>query len=175
MSVPSSTIRFLVRAVVVAAAAGCPPAAQGQTAATSSVSALVNVSGARSALSANGISDLAFGVVNAGGVFTPPSISDAGRLGIHGEPNTPVSINFLLPSVLHGPGTATIPITFDASSGLHWIAFPSTHVRFDARAPHLLTLDATGDLIIGIIGTIAPPPSAATGAYSGLIVMLVSY
>jgi hypothetical protein len=173
--VPKAATRFLVRAVLVAAAAACPPAAQGQTAATSSVSADVFVSGARSALSANGISDLAFGLVNAGGVYTPPSLSDAGRFGIHGEPNTPVSVNFLLPSVLHGPGTATIPITFDGISGLHWIAFPSTNVRFDARASHVLTLDANGDLIIGVIGTITPPQSATTGAYTGLIVMLVSY
>jgi len=50
-----------------------------------------------------------------------------------------------------------------------------TQVRFDARVPHVLTLDATGDLFVGVIGTITPPSSAITGACSGLIVMLVSY
>jgi len=54
-------------------------------------------------------------------------------------------------------------------------SFPVTQVRFDARVPHVLTLDATGDLFVGVIGTITPPSSAITGACSGLIVMLVSY
>lgn len=148
-----------------------PAAAQ----ATASISAVASVSG-MSPLTAAGVNDLNFGLVTAGIPKTPASLAaDAGRFNISGELSAAVSVSYSLPTVLTGPGAATIPITFGATDGLLWAAYPAAPTTFNPNAPFFTSLDALGNLTIGISGTVSPPALAITGSYSGTITMTVTY
>jgi hypothetical protein len=146
--------------------------------ASAGIGATVSVSGTRSvpSLAALGVNNLNFGIVTAGSAHAPTSIAtDAGRFNISGEADAPVSISFVLPSVLNGPGAATIPIAFSGTDGIEWSAFPLSNVRFDPSAVHLTTLNSFGLLVISIAGTITPPTGTISGLYSGTIQLTVSY
>jgi hypothetical protein len=149
--------------------------AAAQTSATASIAALAHVSGI-APLTAAVVNDLDFGVATAGTPKTPGSLSsDAGRFNISGEPATPVSVSFALPTVLTGAGSATIPITFATTDGLLWASFPGTYSTFNPNAPFFTSTDAVGSLIIGISGTVSPPVGSTTGNYFGTIVLTVAY
>lgn len=168
--------RFIAAAAVVGVLAGmlATPAAA-QTSANASVQALAYVVGI-APLTAAGVNDLQFGTVNAGTPKTPTTLAtDAGRFNISGEPSTPVTVSFTLPTVLTGAGATTIPISFGGSDGLHWTAYPTTSVTFNPNAPFLVSLDALGNLTIGISGTVSPPLGTTTGNYSGTVTLTVAY
>ena len=149
--------------------------AAAQTSATASISALASVLGI-APLTAAGVNDLNFGVATAGTPKTPGSLAaDAGRFNVSGEPLTPVSVSFTLPTVLTGAGSATIPITFATTDGLLWAAFPGGHTTFNPNAPFFTSTNATGSLIIGISGTVSPPVGSTTGNYTGTITLTVAY
>ena len=149
--------------------------ATAQTSATASIIANAFVSGV-APLTATGVNNLSFGTVTAGATKTPSSLAaDAGRFNISGQPGSPVTVTFVLPTVLTGPGAGTIPITFSATDGLRWTAFPTTFVAFDPNAAVLTPLDALGNLVIGISGTVAPPVGTITGSYSGTVTLTVTY
>jgi len=149
--------------------------AAAQTTATASVNATAFVQGV-APLTATGVNNLDFGTVTAGTVRTPTSMSaDAGRFNITGQPTTPVTVSFVLPTALTGFGGATIPIAFNATDGLHWTAFPTTFVAFDPNAAFLTTLGASGALTIGISGTVSPAASTITGTYTGTVTLTVAY
>ena len=143
--------------------------AAAQTTATASINAKASVSGI-AALTAAGVNDLDFGVVTAGTPKTP-----AGRFNISGQPSTPVTITFTLPTVLTGPAAATIPITFSSTDGLVWHPYPTTSSTFSPSSPFASSLDATGNLVIGISGTVSPPAMTVSGLYTGTITLTVSY
>jgi hypothetical protein len=145
--------------------------AAAQTSATASISALAHVSGI-APLTAAGVNDLNFGVVAAGATGTVTA-ANAGRFNLSGEPSTPVTVSFTLPDLLTGAG-GTIPITFGANDGLLWTAFPTTSTPFNPNAP-FFTNTGTGNLVIGIMGTVSPPLGTTTGNYSGTIVLTVAY
>jgi len=127
-------------------------------------------------LTAVAVNDLSFGVVTAGTPKAPTSLaSDAGRFTISGQPSTPVTVSFTLPTVLTGAGNATIPITFGSSDGLFWHPYPGTFSTFSPSSASPQTLDATGSLVIGISGTVSPPTLTSTGLYTGTITLTVSY
>ena len=149
--------------------------AAAQTSATASISAIANVSGI-APLTASGVNNLLFGAVTAGTPKAPTSLaSDAGRFNISGQPNTPVTVSFALPTVLTGAGSSTIPITFSSSDGLRWTAYPTTFTTFSPSAPFSTSLDGSGNLVVGIAGTVSPPTGTTTGTYTGTITMTVSY
>jgi hypothetical protein len=149
--------------------------AAAQTSATASVNAIAHVSGI-SPLTAAGVNDLNFGTVTAGTPKGPTSLaSDAGRFNISGQVSTPVTVSFTLPTVLTGAGSTTIPITFGASDGLLWTSYPATHTSFNPNAPFFTSLDGTGNLIIGIAGTVSAPVGSTTGNYTGTITLTVAY
>jgi len=161
-------------AVLFAAAVITAPAAA-QTSAMASISAVAHVSGI-APLTAAGVNDLNFGVVAAGSPATPASLAaDAGRFNISGQPTTPVSVTFTLPTVLTGSGSATIPITFGSTDGLLWAPYPGTHTTFNPNAPFFTTTDALGNLTVGISGTVSPPVGSTTGAYTGTVTLTVAY
>jgi len=146
-----------------------------QTTANASVSAIANVAGI-APLTAAGVQDLIFGTVTAGTSKSPTTLAtDAGRFNISGEPSTPVTVSFALPAVLTGAGSTTIPITFGGTDGLHWTAYPTTFVAFNPNGLFLTSLDGSGNLVIGISGTVAPPVGTTTGTYTGTIQMTVTY
>jgi hypothetical protein len=170
----SSRFTAVVAAGLLAAVVYTAPAAA-QTSAMASVSAVAHVSGI-APLTAAGVNDLNFGVVTAGTPKTPTSLaSDAGRFNISGEPSTPVSISFTLPTVLTGSGSASIPITFGTTDGLVWAPYPGTHTTFNPNAPFFTATDALGALTIGIAGTVSPPVGSTTGNYTGTITLTVAY
>lgn len=172
----SRSYRFAATAALVGlAGAGFAGNAVAQTTANASVSAVAFVAGI-APLTAAGVNDLQFGTVNAGTSKSPTSLaSDAGRFDISGEPSTPVTVSFNLPAVLTGPGSVTIPITFGGSDGLEWTTFPTTSITFNPNGAYLTSLNASGNLTIGISGTVAPPLGTTTGSYTGTIQLTVAY
>ena len=148
--------------------------AAAQTTATASISAKASVTGV-APLAATGVNDLNFGTVTAGAIGTPSGPSNFGRFSVSGQPTTPVTVSFALPTVLHGPGSATIPISFGSSDGKIWAPYPTTSTSFDPNASSTQSLDGTGSLIIGITGTVSPPTLTSTGLYTGTITLTVSY
>ncbi len=173
----SRSHRFTAAAAVLGllgvSAFSAPAAAQ--VTANASVNAIANVTGI-APLTAAGVNDLNFGTVAAGATKTPTSLSaDAGRFNISGQPSQPVTVTFTLPTTLVGPGAATIPITFGGTDGLHWTAFPTTSVPFNPNAAFFTSLDGSGNLVIGISGTVAPPLLTSTGTYTGTVTLTVAY
>jgi hypothetical protein len=149
--------------------------ASAQAAANAAVNANAFVSGI-APLSVGAANQLLFGTLAAGLTRSPVNLaSDAGRFLISGQPNQPVFLDFVLPTVLTSPASVSIPITFGATDGLLWTAFPLTHTTFDPNASFFTALGVTGNLLIGISGTVAPPPGTPTGFYIGTITMTVSY
>jgi hypothetical protein len=166
--------RFAAAAALIGLA-GISATAAAQTSANSSATATAFVAGI-APLTATTVNDLNFGTVNAGSVKTPANAaSDAARFNIAGEPSTPVTVSFTLPTVLTGAGATTIPISFGGSDGLQWISYPSTFVTFNPNGSYLTGLDGFGNLVIGLTGSVAPPLGTTTGSYTGTITMTVAY
>lgn len=158
---------------LIALAIAAPAAAQ--TSAVASITATANVTGV-APLTAAGVNDLNFGSVTAGTPKAPTNLAtDAGRFNISGQPSTPVTVSFALPTVLTGAGSATIPVTFGNNDGLNWTNYPSTFTTFNPNVPFFTGLSGTGNLVIGISGTVSPPLLTTTGLYQGTITMTVTY
>jgi len=171
----SCTNRFAAAAALVGllgmSSLTVPAAAQ---TATASIAALASVSGL-APLTASGVNDLNFRVVTAGTPYTPLNLAaDAGRFNLSGELNTMVSVTFTLPERLTGTG-GWIPITFGAADGLLWNPTLTSHTTFPPNAPFSTSTGATGNLIIGITGTVSPPVGSITGNYTGTIQLVVAY
>jgi hypothetical protein len=169
-------IHHAAAALVGLAAAGLFAApASAQVTASASINATANVTGI-APLTASGVNDLKFGAVTAGTPKTPSSLaSDAGRWSISGEVSYPVHVSFTLPSVLTGPGASTIPISFGGSDGLLWAPYPGAHTTFNPNTTFFTTTDPTGNLTIGISGTVSPPLGTTTGTYTGTVTLTVAY
>jgi hypothetical protein len=172
----SRTNRLAAAAVIgllVASALVRPAAAQNT--ASASITARAQVTGA-APLTAAGVNDDDFGTVTAGTSKSPTSLAtNAGRFNISGQPNASVSVSFTLPTVLTGTAGATIPITFSSSDGLLWSPYPTANTTFSPNAAFGTTLDGSGNLVIGIAGTVFPPVLATTGLYTGTITLTVAY
>ena len=167
--VRSGTAAALVGLLAVAGLTG-RAAAQ----ATASITATANVTG-YAPLTASGVNNLDFGAVTAGTPKAPTSLSaNAGRYNISGQVSTPVTVNFTLPTVLTGI-SGTVPISFGTTDGLLWSAYPTTHTTFNPNAPFFTTTDGSGNLVIGISGTVSPPLATTTGTYTGTVTLTVSY
>jgi spore coat protein U-like protein len=145
-----------------------------QTTATASISAKASVTGI-AAITAAGVNDLDFGVVTAGTPFRQTDATKQGRFSIGGQPSTPVTVGFTLPTVLHGSGSATIPISFGSSDGIIFSAYPTVGSTFDPNASSAQTLTALGTLVVGITGTVSPALLTSTGLYTGTVTLTVSY
>jgi uncharacterized membrane protein len=172
----SRTTRFAVVAAlgVVAGSMLATPAAA-QISANANVNAVAQIVGI-AGLTASGVNDLDFGSTNAGTPKSPTTLAtDAARFAISGEPSYPVNITFTLPTVLTGPGLATIPVSFGGADGLLWTAYPTTFTTFNPNSVFATSLDALGNLIIGLSGTVNPPLGTTTGVYTGTITLTVAY
>jgi hypothetical protein len=147
--------------------------AAAQTTVSTSISAAAGVVSV--ALTATGVADLDFGAVLAGAVSSPADLAtDAGRFDLTGEPSAAIGISFTLPAVLTGPG-GSIPIDFGVSDGLLWAPYPTAFTTFDPNVPFSTALDASGNLAVGISGTVSPPLGTTPGTYTGTIGLLVAY
>jgi hypothetical protein len=142
--------------------------------ATASISATANVTGF-APLTATGVNALDFGNVVAGTPKSPTSLAtNAGRFNLSGQASTPVTVTFTLPTVLTGPG-GPIPTTFASTDGLLWTTYPTTHTTFNPNAPFFTTTDGSGNLVIGISGTVSAPLATTTGTYTGTVTLTVVY
>jgi hypothetical protein len=169
-----SRVRSVTAAALVGLFAVAGTTGRASAQATASISATANVTG-YAPLTAAGVNDLDFGAVTAGTPKAPTSLSaNAGRFNISGQTSTPVTVNFTLPAVLTGT-SGTIPITFATTDGLLWTAYPTTHTTFNPNAPFFTTTDGSGNLVIGIAGTVSPPLATTTGTYTGTVTLTVSY
>jgi len=154
---------------------GVSATAAAQTTANASATATAFVAGI-APLTATTVNDLNFGTVTAGTVKAPASLaSDAARFNITGEPTTPVTVSFTLPTVLTGAGSTTIPISFSGTDGLQWTSYPATFVSFNPNGSYLTSLDGLGNLVIGLSGSVSPPLGTTTGSYTGTVTMTVAY
>jgi hypothetical protein len=162
-------------AVALLGLSGLTHRATAQITANAAVNATAFVQGI-APLTAAGTQNLDFGTVNAGtaGTITNPG-TNAGRYDISGEPLRPVTITFTKPSVLTGSGAATIPIVFGGSDGLLWNSAYTTFTTFSPNGSFLTSIDAAGNLIIGIRATVNPLLGTSTGTYTGTITLQVDY
>ena len=162
-------------ALVVIVAGASIRDASAQVSANAQVNAVALIVGI-AGLTAAGVNDLNFGSTNAGTPATPATLAtDAARFAISGEPSYPVTITFTLPTVLDGPGFNTIPVSFGGSDGLYWTAYPTTNTTFNPNSAFATSLDGSGNLIIGLSGTVSPPTGTTTGTYTGVITLTVAY
>lgn len=170
------TKRFAAAAALVVLATGASVrGASAQITANAQVNAVAQIVGI-AGLTAAGVNDLNFGSTNAGTPATPATLAtDAARFAISGEPSYPVTVTFTLPTVLTGPGPSTIPVSFGGSDGLYWTAYPTTSTTFNPNSAFATSLDALGNLIIGLSGTVSPPTGTTTGTYTGIITLTVAY
>lgn len=149
--------------------------AAAQTSAQASIQALAFVQGF-APLTAAGVNDLDFGVVQAGTPTAPSNLANqAGRFEITGEPSAQVSLEFTLPTQLDGGAAGTVPVSFASDDGLLWGPFPSAFTTFDPTVPTVAAIDGAGNLTLGISGTVSPPAITNTGNFSGTITLTVAY
>jgi hypothetical protein len=168
----SRVTRLTTAAAVLALVLASPAAAQ--SSANASIQAIAYVQGV-APLTAVGVNDLDFGVVIAGTPTAPTNLANqAGRWDVTGEPSAPVTVNLTLPLNLSGAG-GDIPISFSATDGLLWAPFPTTSSTFNPNVPLVTALDGSGNLTVGISGTVSPPVGTTTGNYTGTITLTVSY
>ena len=144
---------------------------------TASIDATATVVGGFAPITATGVQDLDFGDVDAG--LGPFDAAEAGfgRFNLTGEPTAGVIIEYTtLPSELtNGVGDA-IPIWFESDDGILWgLGFPGAFSTFNPLVSQALSFDGTGNLTVGITGTVDPPASAVNGDYAGTIVLTVAY
>jgi hypothetical protein len=170
----SRNVRFTAAAALLGLV-GTTATAAAQTTANASAAATAFVQGI-APLTATQQNDLNFGTVTAGTPKTVTNLAaDAARFAVTGEPSFPVTVSYLLPTVLTGAGGATIPISFGASDGIQWVSFPATFTTFNPNAAFLTALDVAGNLVVGVTGTVSPPLGTTTGTYTGTITLTVSY
>lgn len=149
--------------------------AAAQTSAQASIQVLAFVQGF-APLTATGVNHLDFGVVQAGTPTAPANLANqAGRFDITGEASAQVSLDFTLPTILDGGVLGSIPISFATDDGLLWGPFPTSFTTFDPNVPLVTGLDGSGNLTVGVSGTVSPPVDAATGNYTGTITLTVAY
>jgi hypothetical protein len=124
--------------------------------------------------------DLDFGSeVLPGRTYTvlPGNATQAGRFELSGADDKEVSLSFLLPDDLDGPGENTISITFSATSGTH--ASNSDYVTgatsFNPASGATTSLNGLGSLYIALGGEISPPSNQAAGVYTATITLTVEY
>lgn len=149
--------------------------AEAQTSAQASIQVLAFVQGF-APLTAAGVNNLDFGTVQAGTPTAPANLAnEAGRFEITGEPSTEVSLDFTLPTTLDGGAIGSIPISFATDDGLLWAPFPTAFTTFDPNVPQIIGLDGSGNLSVGVSGTVSPPAIVTTGNYTATITLTVAY
>ena len=176
----SSLPRLMTAAMALALCTALASPATAQTTANASILATATVSGGFAALTATGAQNLEFGIIDAGTCVAGCANVTRGRFEITGEPSAPVTVSFTaLPSVLDGQGPATgatIGIGFGATNGSRLTTGTNTPAEtFDPNVAKLTALDATGDLWIGIDGTVTTTLTSTNGDYQGTIQLTVSY
>jgi len=100
----------------------------------------------------------------------------SGQIQIRGEKFSVLQLEFVLPSSMAGPGTASMPLTFDAAdAGFSADESITAQTTFDPRAPAFGQLSKNGRGMVFLGGTVRPPSTQPAGSYSAGITLTVSY
>jgi hypothetical protein len=97
-----------------------------------------------------------------------------GRFRIAGVNGAEVTFNFTLPTNLTS-GANSIPITFGSTAGRYNIFNTSGGTSFNPNTAQITNLSVTGELFVWIGGTVSPPGTTPSGAYTGTITLNASY
>lgn len=132
----------------------------------------------RRPIRAQGVRSLAFGTLLPG-VPQPVARTDplrSGQFDLTGQRFSAVQLSFSLPSVMNGPGGATLPLSFGSNdAGFSVSQTVAAQVGFDPRAPFTATLSRNGRGSVFLGGTARPLPSQRPGSYSGTVTLTVVY
>lgn len=134
--------------------------------------------GAQSIRSATAVRDLGFGSALPGVPTTvlATDLARSGQFEITGEINDPVQIMFSLPSVLSGPGGATMPVSFtDLSAGFSVSGSITNQVFFNPRLPFSTNLSSTGRGTGFLGGVLSPSGTQPAGSYGGSVSITVAF
>ena len=144
---------------------------------TAPIDATATVIGGYAPITATGVQNLEFGDVTAGAGTVDALEAGFGRFNLTGEVTAAVIVDYTtLPTELtNGVGDA-IPIWFESDDGILWgTGFPGAFTTFNPLIAQTLAFDGTGNLVVGITGTVDPPATAVNGDYAGTIVLTVAY
>jgi hypothetical protein len=139
---------------------------------------VVAATNAHSQRSATGVRDLAFGAVLPGVPTNvlPNDIARSGQFEIRGQFDDPVEITFSLPSVLNGPGAASMPVSFGTmSAGFSTSGSVTNQVFFDPRVPFRINLSSTGQGSGFIGGVLSPSGTQPAGSYAASVTITVAF
>lgn len=132
---------------------------------------------AAQAIQAVGERDLAFGTLFPG---IPEQVlrTDAGRAGryrVRAQAGTGLSVRFVLPAAMVGPGAATLPMGFAADDGGYApLFFLNFQIPLDPNSPYNFSMPFLGTVRFYLGGTASPSFAQTGGNYSAAIVMIVA-
>ena len=125
-------------------------------------------------IAVTGVQSLSFGTLLPG-VPTVVSRTDAAKSGqfmIQGPHGTQGQLTFTLPSVLTGPGGATLALTFGGSdAGYSQSQNIGSQIGFDPRQAFVVTFSQQGSGSVFLGGTARPAPTQRAGAYTATITL----
>jgi hypothetical protein len=125
-------------------------------------------------ISVTGVQSLAFGTLLPGIPTIVPRTDAAksGQFTLTGPHDSQAQLTFTLPTVLTGPGGATLPLTFGASdAGYSQSQNIGGQIGFDPKQPFLITFSGQGRGSVFLGGTARPAPTQRAGSYTGTITL----
>ncbi|HXQ28581.1 MAG TPA: hypothetical protein VN848_04865 [Gemmatimonadales bacterium] len=124
-----------------------------------------------------GVQALAFGALLAGvpSSVAPTDPANSGRFDLTGKNKEAISITFTLPSVMTGPGGATMPLSFSgATAGFSPTQSTTDERLFDPSKTQPETLGKkVGSVFLG--GAVMPATGQRAGTYSATVTLLVVF
>ncbi|HYT04711.1 MAG TPA: DUF4402 domain-containing protein [Gemmatimonadales bacterium] len=129
-------------------------------------------------LTVTGVRGLTFGTLLPGlpGTVSRSDPANSGQIDLTGEKLSNVQLSFTLPTVMTGPGGATLPLTFSsADAGYSASQAIGSQVAFDPRQPFVAALNKNGRGSVFVGGTAQPLASQRAGSYTATVILTVSY
>lgn len=129
-------------------------------------------------ITVTGVRQLTFGVVLPGvpRVIARTDPANSGQFNLTGTKDTQVQLTFTLPSVMAGPGGATMAITFGGGdAGYSVTQSIGSQVGFDPKQAFLATLNKSGRGSVFVGATALPAPTQRAGTYTGTLTLTVAY
>jgi Domain of unknown function (DUF4402) len=101
---------------------------------------------------------------------------NSGMFDIRAARFSQVQLVFSLPTVMRGPGGATLPLSFGAGdAGFSATQSVSNQVGFDPRTAFVTNFGLRARATVFLGGTARPQPSQRAGSYSGTVTLTVVY
>ena len=129
-------------------------------------------------LTVTGVRGVTFGAVLPGvpRVVLRTDPANSGQFDIKGPKGGPVLLSFVLPLSMSGPAGALMPIVFVASdAGFSSTQSIGSQVGFDPRQPTTVIFPNNGNVSVFVGATANPGTNQRAGAYTGTIILTVTY